>query len=392
MENIPWVEKYRPTNFENIVIDDLNKKIFKNILNTGYFPNLILYGPPGTGKTTTVINLIQNYQDIYSKRNKDLIIHLNASDERGIETIRNQIYDFVTSKCLFNNGMKFVILDEIDNMTKNAQFAFRYVLLNNYSNVRFCLICNYISKIEKNLQNNFLKLKFNQLPKENIISFIKDIVIKENLNLDKNIIASIQSFYGSDIRSMINFIQNNSEKINILLKKNNHVSLSPYTPYPIKILSDSDNIISKTNIDNISLPYEYNEDSQLLEKMNDKKSQLELSIGTTKSKSIIHFKKFKTVQIINNHEWNMYLNKITTYKYPLKYLSTFIKYAYYLCSQYNIDVKTFVKLFSKYIILNKNITNHMLTDFEYIIHSDDINIDIYLKFFIIKIIEHSNNF
>ena len=83
----------------------------KNIINTSYFPNLLFYGPPGTGKTTTIINLVNAYQEILNQKHKGLMIHLNASDERGIDIIRNQINQFVNSKSLFNQGMKFVILD-----------------------------------------------------------------------------------------------------------------------------------------------------------------------------------------------------------------------------------------------------------------------------------------
>jgi len=123
---VPLVEFYRPTNFENIVLDPLNRQILQNIIGTGYFPNLLFYGPPGTGKTTTIINLINAYQEKLNIKNKDLIIHLNASDERGIDIIRNQINSFVNSKPLFHSGMKFVILDEVDYMTKNAQQSIPY--------------------------------------------------------------------------------------------------------------------------------------------------------------------------------------------------------------------------------------------------------------------------
>ena len=103
-----WVEKYRPTIFEDIVLDPLNRQILQNIIETSYFPNLLFYGPPGTGKTTTIINLINAYQTKLNNKNKDLIIHLNASDERGIDIIRNQINLFVNSNPLFHTGMKFV--------------------------------------------------------------------------------------------------------------------------------------------------------------------------------------------------------------------------------------------------------------------------------------------
>jgi replication factor C subunit 3/5 len=210
---IPLVEQYRPKNFDDIVLDPLNRQILNNVIETSYFPNLLFYGPPGTGKTTTIINLINAYQLKLNNKNKDLIIHLNASDERGIDIIRNQINYFVNSKPLFNNGMKFVILDEVDYMTKNAQQALRYLLQNYSSNVRFCLICNYISKIDEGLQNEFIRLRFNQLPKYEIIKFLTNISVAENLNMSQKTLTSIQKIYKSDIRSMINFMQSNQDLV-----------------------------------------------------------------------------------------------------------------------------------------------------------------------------------
>jgi DNA polymerase III delta prime subunit len=204
-----WTEKFRPKILEDIVLDPLNKKIFENIINTGYFPNLLFYGPPGTGKTTTIINLVNSYQKKLNQKNKELMIHLNASDERGIDIIRSQINNFVNSKTMFNQGMKFVILDEVDYMTKNAQQALRYLLQNFSTSVRFCLICNYISRIDEGLQHEFLRLRFNQLPEKSIIKFLNNISVSENLNLNEKSLYLIQKLYKSDIRSMINFMQSN---------------------------------------------------------------------------------------------------------------------------------------------------------------------------------------
>ena len=214
-EFIPFCEKYRPNCFEDIVLDSLNKKILINIIETLYFPNLLFYGPPGTGKTTTIINLINAYQSKLNIKNKDLVIHLNASDERGIDIIRNQINYFVNSKPLFNNGIKFVILDEVDYMTKNAQQALRYLLQNYKGSVRFCLICNYISRIDEGLQNEFIRLRFNQLPKEDIIKFLRNICDLENLNINSESLSYIQKLFKSDLRSMINFIQSNQNIVTI---------------------------------------------------------------------------------------------------------------------------------------------------------------------------------
>ena len=216
-EFIPFCEKYRATQFENIILEPLNRTILQNIIDTSYFPNLLFYGPPGTGKTTTIINLVNAYQEKNNQKNKGLMIHLNASDERGIDIIRNQINQFVNSQTLFNKGMKFVILDEVDYMTKNAQQALRY-LLQNYSNsVRFCLICNYISRIDEGLQNEFLRLRFNQLPENEIIKFLSNISDCENLKMSVDTLKSIQKLFNSDIRSMINFMQSNQNIINSYL-------------------------------------------------------------------------------------------------------------------------------------------------------------------------------
>ena len=207
--DVPWVEKYRPAHFDNIVLDPINRNLFQKIIDKKRFPHLLFYGPPGTGKTTTVINLIQQYQKEHGNVNKGNIIHLNASDERGIDIIRNQIYSFVKSKNMFEIGLKFVVLDEVDYMTKNAQQALKYLIQTTNTDVRFCLICNYISKIDTPLKNEFIVVRFNQLPTKDIISFIETIVEKENIVISKEAIFTIQSMYKSDIRSMINFLQLN---------------------------------------------------------------------------------------------------------------------------------------------------------------------------------------
>ena len=252
----PWVEKYRPNILNDIVLDKTNKNILNNILKMNYLPNILLHGPPGTGKTTTIINLIEELQILNNNKNKSLIIHLNASDERGIDVIRNQIYQFVNSKNLFVKGVKVIILDEVDYMTKSAQLALKNLLINinTYDNIRFCLICNYISRIDESLQNIFIKLKFNQLPQENIINFLQNIISKENLTYTNEQLISIQKFYKSDLRSMINHIQlnmNNTKNCgfitdDIFVTLTQH--FKEYNNYD-KISNYIDNVIVKYYID-----------------------------------------------------------------------------------------------------------------------------------------------
>ena len=210
--NIPWVEKYRPNDMERVVLSHTNKVILHNMISEKQLTNILLYGPPGTGKTTTVINFIKLYQKTYSEENRDLVIHLNASDDRGIETIRNQIMQFVCTKNLFNKGTKFIILDEIDYMTLNAQTALKnliQIMNKQNNNVVFCLIANYLSKITPQLQNMCIHMRFNQLPKNSIYSLLKTICENEKISFDKTYLTNLIEYFKSDIRSMINYMQLN---------------------------------------------------------------------------------------------------------------------------------------------------------------------------------------
>ena len=212
MEQIPWVEKYRPKKFETIILETHNKTILQNMLKTNTIPNLLFYGPPGTGKTTTIVNFINDYQIKNNQQHKELIIHLNASDDRGIDVIRNQINSFTTSSHLFNKGTKFIILDEVDYMTKNAQFSLYNLMKENTNNVRFCLICNYISKIERVLRNMCMSFKFNMLPQDKIYNYLETIIKSENVKSIKHSdITNIINNFKSDVRSMINYIQGISQ-------------------------------------------------------------------------------------------------------------------------------------------------------------------------------------
>jgi len=213
----PWVEKYRPTHFEDIVLEPHNRQFFKNIIeeSTAYFPNLLLYGPPGTGKTTSVLNLVAEYQKREGYPSHHLgsnVIKLDASSERGVDIIRNQINLFITSNSLFTGGLKFVILDEVDYMTKSAQQTLKYILQTfSFKNVRFFLICNYISKIDESLQKEFVCVQFNQMPHHEIHAFLKTICQKEGI--DDQSLPTLMLLFQYDIRSMINFLQVNHDLI-----------------------------------------------------------------------------------------------------------------------------------------------------------------------------------
>ena len=194
---LPWIEKYRPQQLSDIILDEETRIIFESMVSKNYFPNMLFYGPPGTGKTTTIMCLLKNYP--YANH----IIHLNASDERGIEVIRSQLYAFIHTQGLFQNEMKFIILDEVDSMTKQAQTSLLTLLTN--TNVRFCLICNYISKLIPALRDYLLLIPFYNTMNDS--SYIKNILDSEGLKLKKGVLEDITFNYSPDLRSVVNCLQ-----------------------------------------------------------------------------------------------------------------------------------------------------------------------------------------
>ena len=342
-QNIPWVEKYRPNNFDDIVLDPINRKIFQNILDKNYFPNLLFYGPPGTGKTTTIINIINEYQVRYNQKNKGTIIHLNASDERGIDIIRSQIYQFVKSKNFFDAGLKFVILDEVDYMTKNAQQALKYLLQSSCYNVRFCLICNYISKIDESLKNEFICIRFNQLPKNDIYKFIKNITKNENLELSDMVIDRIQQIYNSDIRSMINFLQLNQ---NITIWEDNIVTDEVW---------ENIHVFLKIKTENGSVWSEGRRPST---------TKFEGSFATGQSSTL------QPLCGCLGELWSEKINEIS--------------------NKFNLDKKSILKNYFNYIIRKKPdiISDKFLTILEMLMHSNDSNIDHILQYFVLHISDY----
>lgn len=213
-DNLPWIEKYRCHCIKDVVLDKYNRLFFNKVCETENIPQLLFYGPAGTGKTTTILALVRDFQPLRKRE----VLHLNASDERGIDVIRTQISNFVNSNPFFVDAIKFVILDEVDNMTKSAQYGLSYLMqslcyqtrLNHEKRpptVRFCLICNYISKIVPSLKHEFVCIRFNKLPKNDVTSFLLNIARQENLHITKKSVADLYDRYGCDIRAMVNHLQ-----------------------------------------------------------------------------------------------------------------------------------------------------------------------------------------
>jgi len=178
--NLPWVEKYRPNEIINIISHKEILNTLTNLMDKNNFPHVIFYGPPGTGKTTTILACAKH---MYGDSFPNMVLELNGSDDRGINVVREQIKDFSQSE-MFSNEIfnvnkkkhKLVILDEADSMTYDAQFALRRVIEIYTTTTRFCLICNYSTKIIPSLQSRCITFRFSPIPTLDHIDNIKKIV------------------------------------------------------------------------------------------------------------------------------------------------------------------------------------------------------------------------
>ena len=142
-QSLPWVEKYRPKSLDELVSQEDIVSTLNKLIDSNRLPHLLFYGPPGTGKTSTILAATAR---LFGSKAKAMTLELNASDDRGIGVVRDQIKEFAGTKKLFSSGSKLIILDEADAMTNDAQAALRRVIEKYSANTRFCLICNYVSR------------------------------------------------------------------------------------------------------------------------------------------------------------------------------------------------------------------------------------------------------
>lgn len=215
MNTIPWIEKYRPDTLDDVICHDNVIRTLKTFIVDKTLPHLLLHGPPGTGKTSTILSCAR---ELYGNLFDLMVIEINASEERGIEVVRTRINQFVNTKnicCSSSDMFKLVILDEADAMTADAQAILRKTIEKNIKNVRFCLVCNYIKKINIALQSRCVIFRFSSLDDESIRNKLSSIIKIENINItQKGITAIINRSYG-DMRKALNILQ----AVSILPKK-----------------------------------------------------------------------------------------------------------------------------------------------------------------------------
>jgi replication factor C small subunit len=199
-----WTEKYRPKKFEDVVgQDDIIKKV-QNLTKALNIPHMLFAGPAGTGKSTLALIVVKELFGVTWKEN---FLELNASDERGIDVVRQKVKDFARTKALGNVPFKVIFLDESDALTKEAQQALRRTMENFTGTCRFILSCNYSSKIIDPIQSRCVIFRFKLLEKKDIEKRIRFISEKEGLQITDKTIETLYEVSEGDCRRVINLIQ-----------------------------------------------------------------------------------------------------------------------------------------------------------------------------------------
>lgn len=210
-KKLQWVEKYRPKTVEDVVEQKEAVSVLQECILGADLPNLLFYGPPGTGKTSTILAAArQLFGDLYKER----ILELNASDERGIQVIRDKIKTFsqMTVSSTRADGrpcpaLKIVILDEADAMTHAAQAALRRTMEKETRTTRFCLLCNYVSRIIEPLTSRCTKFRFKPLNQSFILERLQAISKAETVLVSEEVLNALVKECGGDMRRAITALQ-----------------------------------------------------------------------------------------------------------------------------------------------------------------------------------------
>jgi replication factor C subunit 3/5 len=217
MEYLPWVEKYRPQKIDEIISHDQNIETIKKMLEGSSLPHLLFHGTPGTGKTSLILAIAN---ELYGNQKNLMIMKLDASDDRGINSVREEIKCFAEKVNMFCSGVKLIILDEADSMTFDAQFALRRIIEKYSRTTRFCLICNYENKIIPAIRSRCANFRFSPISSNHIEKKLEFICNNEKMTFEPKVLETISLLSKGDLRKSINFLQSLSLQSNHLIIKN----------------------------------------------------------------------------------------------------------------------------------------------------------------------------
>ncbi|GME78141.1 unnamed protein product [[Candida] boidinii] len=242
---LPWVEKYRPQVLDDIVGNDETIESLKRIASEGNMPHLIISGLPGIGKTTSILCLAK---ELLGEANmKDAVLELNASDDRGIEVVRNKIKTFAQKKVSLLPGRhKIVILDEADSMTPGAQQALRRTMEIYSNTTRFAFACNQSNKIIEPLQSRCAILRYNKLNDEDILKRLLEIIDLEKLEYTSDGLEALIFTSEGDMRQAINNLQSTFSGFKLINSENVYKIVDSPHPLIIKNLLMNCNNLDKS--------------------------------------------------------------------------------------------------------------------------------------------------
>lgn len=233
-----WTEKYRPDVFEEVVGQQEIVKRVRSLVQALNIPHLLFAGPAGTGKSTLALIIVKQ---LFKETWKQNYLELNASDERGIDVVRQKVKDFARTKALGNVPFKVIFLDEADALTQEAQQALRRTMENYTNTCRFILSCNYSSKLIDPIQSRCVVFRFKLLEKKDIAAVIKRIGEKENLKVAEDTFESLYEISEGDCRRAINLLQAtasispniNAEMINIIASSTKPTNIKVVLDYAL---------------------------------------------------------------------------------------------------------------------------------------------------------------
>lgn len=201
---LPWTEKYRPLSLSDVASHESIVNVIRKFVSGNKLPHLLLHGPPGTGKTSTILALTH---ELYGAERPTMVLELNASDSRGIDVVRDDIQSFASTARPFSSAFKLVVMDECDSMTKEAQFALRRIMEKYTQHTRFCLVCNYASKIIPALQSRCTKFRFAPIEREAMLARLRCVIQSEGLQVSDECLAAIRQLGEGDMRRTLNILQ-----------------------------------------------------------------------------------------------------------------------------------------------------------------------------------------
>lgn len=206
-ESSIWTEKYRPKTFEEIKGQKEIVARVKAFVEKKNMPHLLFSGPAGVGKTTLALVIVRQF---FGEQWRENFLELNASDERGIDIVRQKVKDFARTKAIGDVPFKIIYLDESDALTREAQQALRRTMENYTQTTRFILSCNYSSKIIDPIQSRCTVFRFKPLSKEEIIEIAKRIAVKEELKITDKAYDALYYVSGGDVRRLENLMQSSA--------------------------------------------------------------------------------------------------------------------------------------------------------------------------------------